>query len=76
VVSVNVPGRLLPSTGLDPAQYRFNYWTTDDSSGATHIASFAPEFNAAQVGMIGAGHEVTKDALEAGFSSPRKTHSQ
>ena len=63
---MNVPGRLLPSTGLDPSQYRFNYWTTDGSSGATHIASFAPEFNDAQVGTSHDVREVLKDV----FSGP------
>ena len=33
VVAVNVPGRLLPSTGLDPSQYRFNYWPKDGDPG-------------------------------------------
>ena len=28
-VSVVVPSRLLPSTGLSPSQYRFNYWPED-----------------------------------------------
>jgi len=56
VVSVEVPGSLLPSTGLDPSLYRFDYWTTDGEPGPTHIASFAPEFNDAQVGTIFPGH--------------------
>jgi hypothetical protein len=37
--------------------YRSKYWTTDGGSGPTHIASFAPEFNDAQVGIIGDGDE-------------------
>ena len=28
-VSVTVPGSLLPSTGLAPSQFRFNYWPED-----------------------------------------------
>jgi hypothetical protein len=58
VVAVNVPGSLLPSTGLDPSQYRFNYWPEDGNPGSTHIASFVPEFNDAQVGVIGGEHEI------------------
>ncbi|SIO56499.1 TIGR03118 family protein [Singulisphaera sp. GP187] len=61
VIAVNVPGGLLPSMGLDPSQYRFNYWAKDGNPGATHIASFAPEFNDAQVGWIGGVREVMKD---------------
>ena len=60
VIAVKVPGGLLLSTGLDPSQYRFNYWTKDGNPGATHIASFAPEFNDALVGVIAGrtrGHE-------------------
>jgi uncharacterized protein (TIGR03118 family) len=53
VVSVELLASLLPSTGLDPSVYRFNYWTTDGGSVPTHIASFAPEFNDAQVGTNG-----------------------
>jgi uncharacterized protein (TIGR03118 family) len=63
VIAVNVPGGLLPSTGLDPSQYRFNYWTTDGNPGSTHIASFAPEFNDAQVGMIADVRDVLEDVL-------------
>ena len=64
-IAVNVPGGLLPSTGLDPAQYRFNYWTKDGGPGATHIASFAPEFNDAQVGTSHDVREVVKDVRRA-----------
>jgi hypothetical protein len=39
--------------------YRFDYWTTDGGAVPTHIASFAPEFNDAQVGTIHGGTEVT-----------------
>src|SRR5262249_41188243 len=35
-VAVNVPGSLLPSTGLPPSQYRYNYWPEDGNPGATH----------------------------------------
>ena len=49
-VSVQIPGSLLPTTGLDPSLFRFDYWTTDGGPVPTHIASFAPEFNDAQVG--------------------------
>jgi hypothetical protein len=50
---VNVPGSLLPSTGLPPSQYRFNYWPEDpDPTLKEQIASFVPEFNDAQVGVI------------------------
>ena len=53
VIAVNVPGSLLPSTGLPPSQFRFNYWPEDpDPSLKEQIASFAPEFNDAQVGVI------------------------
>jgi len=53
VLAVNVPGRLLPSTGLDPSQYRFSYWPENpDPSLKQQIASFAPEFNDTQVGVI------------------------
>ena len=56
VVTVNVPEGRLPSTGLDPSQYRFNYWPEDpDPALKQQVASFAPEFNDAQVGVIGGG---------------------
>jgi hypothetical protein len=47
-VSVTVSASLLPSTGLAPSQYRFNYWPEDISAS---VASFAPEFGNAQVGV-------------------------
>jgi hypothetical protein len=53
VVAVNVPGSLLPSTGLKPADYKFNYWPEDGLPGSNNIASFAPEFEDAQVGSLG-----------------------
>jgi hypothetical protein len=50
-VSVNVPGSLLPSTGLAPSQYRFNYWPEDGQApSSASVASFAPEFTTARVG--------------------------
>jgi hypothetical protein len=50
-VTVTVPGSLLPSTGLAPSQYRFNYWPEDGSPpDSSAVASFAPEFTTAQVG--------------------------
>jgi hypothetical protein len=52
VVAVVVPGSALPSTRLAPSQYKFNYWAEDGQPGATHLASFAPEFHDAQVGVI------------------------
>jgi hypothetical protein len=50
VVSVKVAGSLLPSTGLAPSQYRFNYWPEDGGPPPAAISSFAPEFTTAQVG--------------------------
>jgi hypothetical protein len=52
LVAVAVPAAALPTTGLAPALYKFNYWPEDGGQGATHIASFAPEFNDAQVGVL------------------------
>ncbi len=53
VISVTVPDNLLPSTGLPPSQFRFNYWTVNPDPALTEpIASFTPEFNDAQVGLI------------------------
>jgi hypothetical protein len=61
-IAVHVPGSLLPSTGLPTSQFRFNYWPEDpDPTLNEPIASFAPEFNDAQVGMIGDVREVMKD---------------
>lgn len=58
-VAVIVPAAALPSTGLPPSQYRFNYWPEDGKPGSTHIASFVPEFNDALIGVLGAGdHEL------------------
>jgi hypothetical protein len=47
-VSVKVSGSLLPSTGLAPAQFRFDYWPAFGGS----VASFTPEFTTAQVGVM------------------------
>ena len=50
-ISVTVPGTLLPSTGLPPSQFRFNYWPEDGGPPiSSSVASFAPEFTTAQVG--------------------------
>jgi hypothetical protein len=45
-VTVKVSASLLPSTGLAPSQYRFNFWPVDGGS----ISSFAPENTTVQVG--------------------------
>jgi hypothetical protein len=51
-VSVTVPASLLPSTGLAPSQYRFNYWPEDGGPPiSSSVASFAPEFANAPVGV-------------------------
>lgn len=50
-VEVTVPASLLPSTGLAPSQYRFNYWPEDGGPpNSASVASFAPEFTTVQVG--------------------------
>ena len=49
-LSVVVPGSLLPSTGLAPSQFRFNFWPEDGQVGSTHIASFTPETHDIRVG--------------------------
>jgi len=48
MVRVVVPASFLPSTGLAPSQYRFNFWPDYDTE--TAVASFLPEFTDAQVG--------------------------
>ena len=48
MVRVVVPASFLPSTGLAPSQYRFNFWPDYDTPNA--VASFVPEFTDAQVG--------------------------
>jgi hypothetical protein len=51
-VSVSVPSSLLPSTGLAPSQFRFNYWPEDGGPPTSwSVASFLPEFTTAQVGV-------------------------
>jgi hypothetical protein len=50
-VAVNIPGNLLPSTGLAPAQFRYAYWPEDGLAGSTNISSFAPNFQDIQVGL-------------------------
>ncbi len=50
-ISVVVPGSLLPSTGLTPSQFRYNFWPEDGLAGSTNIASFAPEFHDIRVGV-------------------------
>jgi hypothetical protein len=51
-VTVTVSGSLLPSTGLEPVQFRFNYWPEDGGPPvSSSVASFAPEFTSAPVGM-------------------------
>ena len=50
-VTVSVPASLLPSTGLAPSQYRFNFWPEDGGPpSSSSVASFAPERTTAQVG--------------------------
>ena len=49
MVSVKLSASLLPSTGLPPSQYRFNFWPEPGGPSAS-VASFAPEFTTAQVG--------------------------
>jgi hypothetical protein len=49
-VKVKVAGSLLPSTGLPPSQFRFNYWPEAGGAASSDVASFAPEFTTAQVG--------------------------
>jgi hypothetical protein len=53
-VSVSLAASLLPSTGLAPSQYRFNYWPEDGMSPDTSavVASFLPATNNAQVGAL------------------------
>jgi hypothetical protein len=50
-IKVRVPGSLLPSTGLPPSQFRFNYWPEDGGPPSSpSVASFLPEFTSAPVG--------------------------
>jgi hypothetical protein len=50
-LSVDIAESLLPSTGLAPSQFRYNFWPEDGLAGSTNIASFAPEFHDIQVGV-------------------------
>ena len=50
-IGVEIAGSLLPSTGLTPSHYRYNFWPEDGLAGSTNIASFAPEFHDIQVGV-------------------------
>jgi hypothetical protein len=50
-LGVEVPGSLLPSTGLNPAHFRYNFWPEDGLAGSAHIASFAPETHGIRVGV-------------------------
>ena len=50
-VQVVIPGSLLPSTGLAPSKFRYDFWPEDGLPGSTNIASFAPEFHDIQVGV-------------------------
>ena len=50
-IGVVIPGSLLPSTGLRPSHFRYNFWPEDGLAGSTNIASFAPEFHDIQVGV-------------------------
>jgi hypothetical protein len=52
-IRVKVAGNLLPSTGLAPSQFRFNYWPEDGAAGSAGVASFAPESTDVQVGTSG-----------------------
>jgi hypothetical protein len=51
-VKVSVSASLLPSTGLAPSQYRFNFWPEDGVTpvSSSVVASFAPENTTVQVG--------------------------
>ncbi len=50
-IAVLIPGSLLPSTGLAPSRFRYDFWPEDGLAGSTNIASFAPEFHDIQVGV-------------------------
>lgn len=53
-IQVKVPASLLPSTGLPPSQYGFNYWPEDGGPPiSSSVASFLPESTDAQVGTSG-----------------------
>jgi hypothetical protein len=52
-VSVNIPGSMLPSTGLAPSQYRFGYWTYWPHGSQTwaNCGSLAPEVHPIKIGV-------------------------
>jgi hypothetical protein len=50
-IGVVIAGSRLPSTGLAPSHFRYNFWPEDGLAGSTNIASFAPEFHDIQVGV-------------------------
>jgi hypothetical protein len=50
-IEVVIAGSLLPSTGLAPSHFRYDFWPEDGLAGSTNIASFAPEFHDIQVGV-------------------------
>jgi hypothetical protein len=50
-IQVGIEGNLLPSTGLAPSHYRYDFWPEDGLAGSTHIASFAPGFHDIRVGV-------------------------
>lgn len=53
-IRVKVPASVLPSTGLPPSQYRFNFWPEDGGPPiSSSVASFLPESTDVQVGSSG-----------------------
>ena len=50
-IEVVIAGSLLPSTGLAPSQFRYDFWPEDGLPGSTNIASFAPDFHDIRVGV-------------------------
>ena len=50
-IEVVIAGSLLPSTGLAPSHFRYDFWPEDGLPGSTNIASFAPEFHDIRVGV-------------------------
>ena len=50
-IQVEIAGSELPSTGLAPSHFRYDFWPEDGLSGSTNIASFAPEFSDIPVGV-------------------------
>jgi hypothetical protein len=52
-IAVKVAGNLLPSTGLTPSHYRFDYWPEGGvAPTSSSVASFTPERTTAQVGTM------------------------